>query len=144
MNSPQKSLQLYVDSAIDLRDCRRLFLRGLRREVAIGVHAFEREKPQRIIFDIDLYVPLHSTTPHDDRIEEVVDYDFVRDVVSRLTQRGHIELQETLCDSVLTALLEHPRVIAARVSTRKPDVYDDCDAVGVEVFRFKAHSVPHD
>jgi len=28
-------------------------------------------------------------------------------------------------------------VVAARVSTRKPDVYDDCDAVGVEAFRAK-------
>ena len=28
-------------------------------------------------------------------------------------------------------------VMAARVSTRKPDVYPDCDAVGVEVFRAK-------
>jgi 7,8-dihydroneopterin aldolase/epimerase/oxygenase len=28
-------------------------------------------------------------------------------------------------------------VHAARVSTAKPDVYPDCDAVGVEVFRSK-------
>jgi dihydroneopterin aldolase len=34
-------------------------------------------------------------------------------------------------------LLEHTGVMAARVSTRKPDVYPDCEAVGVEVFRAK-------
>ncbi|MEG2901449.1 MAG: dihydroneopterin aldolase, partial [Massilia sp.] len=30
-----------------------------------------------------------------------------------------------------------PRVRAAGVSTMKPDVYADCEGVGVEVFRIK-------
>ena len=120
-----------------LGDCRRIFLRGLTRHVRIGVHDFERVAAQRIIFDIDLYVPLADNTPRNDRIDEVVNYDFVRDEVTRIVTHGHIDLQETLCDTVLAAMLAHPQVVAARVSTRKPDVYDDCDAVGVETFRHK-------
>jgi dihydroneopterin aldolase len=120
-----------------LGDCRRIFLRGLTRHVRIGVHDFERVAAQRIIFDIDLYVPLADNTPRNDRIDEVVNYDFVRDEVTRIVTQGHIDLQETLCDTVLAAMLAHPQVVAARVSTRKPDVYDDCDAVGVETFRQK-------
>ena len=120
-----------------LTDCRRIFLRGLSRRVRIGIHDFERAAAQRILFDIDLYVPLIQTTPQCDRIDEVVDYDFVRNEVTQITERGHIDLQETLCDAVLAALLAHPLVVAARVSTRKPDVYDDCEAVGVEAFRRK-------
>jgi len=50
---------------------------------------------------------------------------------------GHIHLQETLCDDVVAALLEHSNVRAARVSSMKPDVYPDCDGVGIEVFRKK-------
>jgi dihydroneopterin aldolase len=121
-----------------LSECRRIFLRSLKREVSIGIHDFERAAPQTILFDIDLYVPLASSTPQRDQLHEVVDYDFVRSEVSRLVARGHIALQETLCDELLDALLAHPQVVAARVSTRKPDVYDDCEAVGVEVFRYKA------
>ncbi len=130
-----------MSTAIDslLRDCRRIFLRGLTRQVNIGIHDFERAAAQRIIFDIDLYVPLQDTSPQRDQIDEVVDYDFVRDIVSRLLARGHIALQETLCDALLDALLAHPQVVAARVSTRKPDVYPDCEAVGVEAFRSKIH-----
>jgi dihydroneopterin aldolase len=120
-----------------LQDCRRLFLRGLTRHVRIGIHDFERQAGQRIIFDIDLYVPLACSTPQNDQIDETVDYDFVRAVVTEVTSRGHIELQETLCDAILDALLARPQVVAARVSTRKPDVYDDCEAVGVESFRCK-------
>ena len=35
-------------------------------------------------------------------------------------------------------MLAHPKVRAAQVSTEKPDVYPDCDAVGCEVFGIKA------
>ena len=116
---------------------RRLFLRGLTVPTRIGIHDFEQDAPQRIIFDIELYVPLHASTPAQDQIHEVVDYDFVRHVVHERIQRGHVNLQETLGDDILSALLQHPGVHAASVSTRKPDVYPDCEAVGVQTFRAK-------
>ena len=120
-----------------LLNCRRLFLRGLTVQAHIGIHDFELKASQRLIIDVDLYVSFAGTSPKDDRIDEVVDYDFVRAVVHGRVAEGHINLQETLCDEILTRLLEHTGVMAARVSTRKPDVYPDCEAVGVEVFRAK-------
>ena len=120
-----------------LLNCRRLFLRGLTVQAHIGVHDFEQDVTQRIIIDVDLYVSFEGSSPKDDRIDEVVDYDFVRAVVHARIAQGHINLQETLCDDILNRLLEHTGVMAARVSTRKPDVYPDCEAVGVEVFRAK-------
>jgi dihydroneopterin aldolase len=121
-----------------LLHCRRLFLRGLDVPVHIGIHDFEQGRAQRVLIDVDLYVSLEGSSPKDDRIDEVVDYDFVRAVIHERIARGHIGLQETLCDEVLTRLLEHTGVLAARVSTRKPDVYPDCEAVGVEAFRAKS------
>jgi dihydroneopterin aldolase len=120
-----------------LLNCRRLFLRGLTVQAHIGVHDFEQDVTQRLIIDVDLYVSFEGSSPKDDRIDEVVDYDFVRAVVHARIAQGHINLQETLCDDILAHLLEHTGVMAARVSTRKPDVYPDCEAVGVEVFRAK-------
>jgi dihydroneopterin aldolase len=120
-----------------LTQYRRLFLRGLTVQVHIGIHDFELQAAQRIIIDVDLYVSFAGTSPKDDHIDEVVDYDFVRTVVHQRVAQGHINLQETLCDDILTQLLAHSGVMAARVSTRKPDVYPDCEAVGVEVFRAK-------
>jgi 7,8-dihydroneopterin aldolase/epimerase/oxygenase len=62
-----------------LRRHRRLFLQGLSVPVRIGIHDFELKAPQRIVFDIELFVPLDNTTPAQDHIQEVVDYDFVRE-----------------------------------------------------------------
>lgn len=120
-----------------LTDCRRLFLRNYEVMINIGVHDFEKKGEQRVIINVDLFIPLALSTPKGDLLDEVVDYDFIRTTIAKRMAQGHIHLQETLCDDILTAMLVHPSVRAALVSTAKPDVYPDCEAVGVEVFRIK-------
>lgn len=117
--------------------CRKLFLRDHTVEVMIGAHDFEKNAPQRVIFNVELFVPYASSTPQADQLSEVVDYDFVREVIHQRVQAGHITLQETLCDDLARTLLAHPQVMAVRLSSCKPDVYPDCAGVGVEVFRTK-------
>ena len=120
-----------------LMDCRRLFLRTSEVFINIGVHAFEKTGEQRVLINVDLYIPLALSTPRADELDEVVDYDFIRSTIMDRVARGHIHLQERLCDDVLALMLTHPKVRAARVSTEKPDVYPDCDSVGCEVFGMK-------
>ena len=101
----------------ELQGCRRLFLKNYDILINIGVHDFEKKAEQHVIVNIDLYVPLDHNTPKSDDLSEVVDYDFMREILKKM--------------------LAHPLVKAARVSTEKPDVYPDCDGVGVEVFEIK-------
>ena len=128
MSDPLSSLAL---------TCRRLFLRNHVVDVRIGAHDFEKHGPQRIVFNVELFVPLAGSTPTRDDLAEVVDYDYVREVIARRVTRGHIVLQETLCDDLMTELMAHPGVAAVRLSSCKPDVYPDCEGVGVEIIRIK-------
>ena len=120
-----------------LMDCRRLYLRDYEVWINIGVHDFEKKGEQRVKINVDLYIPLAQSTPTQDKLDEVLDYDFIRRSITERVKRGHIHLQETLADDVLKLMLAHPDVRAARVATEKPDVYPDCDAVGCEVFGMK-------
>jgi dihydroneopterin aldolase len=120
-----------------LMDCRRLFLSNYEVYINIGVHDFEKRGEQRVLINVDLFVPLLENTPSKDSIDEVVDYDFMRQSILERVSRGHIHLQETLCDDVAKIMLAHPNVRAVKVSTAKPDVYPDCEAVGVEIFMIK-------
>ena len=118
-------------------ECRRIFLRNHEVPVQIGAHDFEKTQAQRVIFNVELFVPNALSTPQADQLSEVVDYDFVRELIAARIGQGHVELQETLCDDLAAQMLAHPRVQAVRLSSCKPDVYPDCEAVGVEVFRMK-------
>lgn len=118
-------------------NCRRLFLRNHTVDVRIGAHDFEKHAPQRIVFNVELFVPYSASTPTQDDLAEVVDYDFIREVIAKRVAKGHIVLQETLCDDLMRELISHPQVQAVRLSSCKPDVYPDCEAVGVEIFQIK-------
>ena len=120
-----------------LMDCRRLFLSNYEVYINIGVHDFEKRGEQRVLINVDLFVPLVEKTPSKDSLDEVVDYDFMRQSILERVSKGHIHLQETLCDDVAKIMLAHPNVRAVKVSTAKPDVYPDCEAVGVEIFLIK-------
>lgn len=120
-----------------LAHCRRIFLREVVLDANIGIHAFERAGAQRLVINVDLFVPYAVSTPKHDKIHEVIDYDFVRTTVRRRIAQGHINLQETLVDDIARSLLAHPGVHAVRVASEKPDVYEDVEAVGIEVFHFK-------
>ena len=120
-----------------LSDCRRVFLRNFQVMSNIGVHDFEKRGEQRVLFNVELYVPLADSTPKEDELHEVLDYDFIRHTIEQRLAQGHTQLQETLCDDIASALLAHPKVRAVQLSTQKPDVYPDCDSVGVEVLMFK-------
>jgi dihydroneopterin aldolase len=86
---------------------------------------------------VELFVPYSASTPTQDDLAEVVDYDFIREVIAKRVAQGHIVLQETLCDDLMRELIAHPQVQAVRLSSCKPDVYPDCEAVGVEIFQIK-------
>jgi len=126
---------LLAFGAIDARlatHCRALSLRRHEVPVRIGVHAHERQAPQRLWFDIDLCVKLDHAPAARDELAETLDYDFIRETVAREVGTRHHELQETLCDAIAQRLLQQDAVHAVRVATRKPDIYPDSASVGVE------------
>jgi 7,8-dihydroneopterin aldolase/epimerase/oxygenase len=125
---------LNLSFSSELSNCRRVYLRDFELIADIGIHDFEVNAQQRIIVNVDLFIPLQEDISENDMIHEVVDYDFMRVKISEIVMKGHINLQETLCDDIARAMLTHPHVRAVRVSTEKPDVYVDCAAVGIEVF----------
>ncbi|WP_448661111.1 dihydroneopterin aldolase [Sphingomonas sp. CJ20] len=109
-----------------------ILLQGLEVRIGLGIHPHERAAPQRVTLD----VAMTCRYPHapEDRIDAVVDYDFLRIRIQALAAAGHIELQETLCEQVAALALADPRVAEVRVKSMKLDVYPDA-RIGCEIVR---------
>ena len=120
-----------------LADCRRLFLRHFEIMMNIGVYESEKKGPQRVLINVDVYVPLTDNTPKEDKLLEVVDYNLMRDTIHSIAAVGHIHLLETLCDKIADTLMQHKLIRAVGISAEKPDVYPDSEGVGVEILRIK-------
>ena len=110
-------------------------LDGLEVSMRLGIHPDEAE-PQRVRLSVRMTVD-YPQPPSVDRIEEVLDYDFVRDGVQRLAAGAGFALQETLVEAVAALCLADARVREVRVRSMKLDVYPDA-AVGCEVVRTRS------
>ncbi len=108
-----------------------VIVRNLELNASIGVHAHEKVAPQRLLVSVE--ATCADTADEDDRIGATLDYDRVCDFIRSLSREAHVELQETVARRVLEFLLAEPGVTAATVETRKPDVFADCDFVGVRM-----------
>jgi len=114
---------------------RHLFVHDLVLACRIGVHAHERDRPQRVRLNLDLAVAETDQPPR--RLADVVDYAALVERVRGALSEGHVELVETLAERVAALCLEDPRVRSARVRVEKLQAVADAAAVGVEIERIK-------
>ena len=110
-------------------------LNGVRLDVEIGIHSYERGRKQRVLIDVATVVSAGKWLGQDS-IKTVVDYDYLLDAIAKLQDR-RFDLQETLCGEILDAALIPDAVLAAAVTTRKVEAYKDADSVGLTRFRRK-------
>ncbi|MEM9840426.1 MAG: dihydroneopterin aldolase [Pseudomonadota bacterium] len=103
-----------------------VFLEDLRVHVRLGVLPHE-VRPQAFACTVAM---ICTRIGYGDGIEDVVDYNNLRDAVLELTNDQHFGLQETLCEAIIERLKKHPYVHGVMVETRKLTVYDDAAAVG--------------
>ena len=116
-------------------DTQSIFIRGLRVDAQIGVHAHEKNRTQPLKLDADVQIADSRFRPSRDRLDEVFDYQAIRSAMIAVVRDGHIHLLETLADRVIERLLAMPDVRAVRVRVHKYTAFDDVEEVGVEVFR---------
>lgn len=111
-----------------------ILLEGLEVTMGLGIHPEERAAPQRVVVNVEMTCAYPA--PPEDRIDAVVDYDFLRTGIAQLASSRHFELQESLCDEVARLALRDPRVVRVRVRSMKLDIYPDA-RVGCEIVRVR-------
>lgn len=111
---------------------RKILLEDFDLPVDIGFHAFEIGTPQRLRINVEVWLD-ERNFPGDDGIDGAWDYDSLRTGILAVVAGRRFNLQETVCREVYDLIAARHGVVALRVSTRKPDIYPDCVAVGVEL-----------
>lgn len=109
-------------------------LDNYRVEMFLGIHASELERPQPVLVTVEM-LSLYNG-PVEDEITQVVDYDFLRQEISRLAQSQKFALQEHFCDSVANLCWAFAPVTAVAVESTKPEIYPDA-TVGCQIVRLR-------
>jgi len=107
----------------------------------LGIHPHE-QAPQRVRLSVRMTVT-YPQAPTADAIEEVLDYDVVREGIRALADGPGFSLQETLVDAIAALCLADDRVREVRVRSTKLDVYPDA-SVGCEIIRTRPSTISGD
>jgi 7,8-dihydroneopterin aldolase/epimerase/oxygenase len=119
-----------------IRGLAHVFVRDLAVDATVGVHEHEKAGPQPLHISIDLTVS-ELPGPTQDELEKVVCYEDIVRKVQDICGEGHVNLIETLAERIAASCLADARVHAVRVRVEKPNAFEECASVGIEIERLQ-------
>lgn len=132
MNEQIMLIHPLVWSREEDRDVHALFVRDLVVAARIGVHRQEQARTQAL--RINLCVYLRPPFDWSDRLEDVLDYDRLRQGILDILAAGRINLLETLGERIVQMCFACPQVRGVHLQIAKPEAHPDC-TVGYEALR---------
>ncbi|MFT8515775.1 MAG: dihydroneopterin aldolase [Acetobacter persici] len=115
---------------------RHLFLKNMVLDAHIGVFPHEQGVTQRIRVSVSFGVlDRNDLEVGADDLSRTVSYEDVVLLVRRIVREGHVQLVETLAERIAAGVLADARVRVVRVCIEKLDVFEEIEAVGVEIER---------
>ena len=94
-------------------------IRDLRVSAVIGVHDWEREIEQTLVFGVDMAADVAAAAARDD-IADALDYSAVAQTIRTVVTDGKFQLIETAAERVAERLLADYRLGWVRVEVAKP------------------------
>jgi 7,8-dihydroneopterin aldolase/epimerase/oxygenase len=97
----------------------RVSVRDLRVSAVIGVHDWEREVTQTLVFNVDMAADVAKAAQTDD-LAVALDYSAVAQTISSVVRDGRFRLIETAAERVAERLLADHPVAWLRLEVHKP------------------------
>jgi FolB domain-containing protein len=117
----------------------KVIIKNILARGIIGIHEWEREKPQDILISIELSTAKRPLDTPDD-IQNCVDYSKVTKKVISIAENAKRFTLEALTEDIAQACLEDPRVLKTTVRVEKPGAVRFAESVGVEIVRARKSS----
>ena len=111
-----------------------VFVKDFIIEEIIGFYKHEKEKKQKIIFNIVLDIDQRSL-PDEKDIKSIVDYEKITNKLENLTKSKKYNFLESLAEDSFKEIFEDKRINSATIKIEKPDAIKNAKSVGVEVFK---------
>jgi dihydroneopterin aldolase len=111
----------------------KIVLQNVEVTTRIGLAAWERERPQRLLVSLELYAASGDYL-RDVTADSIIDYCPLYARIQSWHARPHTDLIETLVNDLVNACFDYPQVVACKISVTKPEVFTQAQAAGAETF----------
>lgn len=114
----------------------RILIKDLTARGIIGIHDWERTKPQTILINLAIFTDTRKAGQSDD-IDDCIDYDTVAKLVKQKAETSQYFTVEALAEEIATLCLQISEVYQVVVRVEKPGAVPFAKSAGVEIKRLK-------
>ena len=118
---------------------KKILIKDLILDLKLGYYDFEKEKPQKVKFTLE--VNYEDKKPSNDKdLKSIVNYDKIVKLIKKLVKNKHYNFLETLAEDVFDELFKDKRIDKISLQIEKLEIMKDCLSVGIQISKKRSHA----
>ena len=117
---------------------KKILIKELTLDLKLGYYNFEKEKKQKVKFNLEIDYEDKKPT-NDEDIKSIVNYDKIVKLISKLVKSKHYNFLETLAEDVFDELFKDRRIDKIMLQIEKLEILKHCSSVGIQISKKRSH-----
>ena len=117
---------------------KKILIKNLTLDLMLGYYDFEKDKPQKVKFTLE--VDYRDKKPTNDKdLKSIVNYAKIVKLIKKLVKNKHYNFLETLAEDVFDELFKDKRIDKITLQIEKLEIMKDCSSVGIQISKKRSH-----
>ena len=117
---------------------KKVLIKELILNLRLGYYDFEKAKPQKVKFNLE--VDYRDKKPTNDKdLKSIVNYDKLVKLVKKLVKNKHYNFLETLAEDIFDELFKDIRIDKITLQIEKLEIIKDCSSVGIQISKKRSY-----
>ena len=117
---------------------KKVLIKELILDLKLGYYEFEKEKAQKVKFNLEIDYKDKKPT-NDKDLKSIVNYGKIVKLVKKLVKNKHYNFLETLAEDVFDELFKDKRIDKISLQIEKLEIMKDCTSVGIQISKKRSH-----
>ena len=117
---------------------KKVLIKELILNLKLGYYDFEKEKPQKVKFSLE--IDYKDKKPSNDKdLKSIVNYSKVVRLIKKLVKNKHYNFLETLAEDVFDEIFKDKRIEKINLKIEKLEIMKDCSSVGIQISKKRSY-----
>ena len=117
---------------------KKILIKELTLDLKLGYFDFEKNKPQKVKFTLE--IDYRDKKPTNDKdLKSIVNYDKIVKLIKKLVKNKHYNFLETLAEDVFDEIFKDKRIDKITLQIEKLEIMKNCSSVGIQISKKRSH-----
>ena len=117
---------------------KKILIKELILNLKLGYYDFEKEKSQKVKFNLE--IDYEDKKPTNDKdIKSIVNYGKVVKLITKLVSKKHYNFLETLAEDVFDVLFKDKRIGKIMLQIEKLEILKECTSAGIQITKKRSY-----